>query len=204
VIVLGLDPGFRAFGWVIVRIVDGVWEILALGVIRTKKTPGKKTLVRDDDARCGAEIMRELLRITRQWPPDVICAESLTLVRAIRGKGGVPVMPASKNSRAWGHVDALAEVLEVELLQAAPQTIKKKAAGAADASKSDVQAALDLRFNGALTRHLSAIRAKSMHEHPTDALGAIVALEHEGAFRSARRRSPAQGPRQRSLDELTA
>lgn len=195
-IALGLDPGFVSFGWAVLRLEHDRERLLGLGVIRTKKVAGK-VLKRDDDHRRCAEIARELLRITREWKPDVICAEALAHAPvATRGGMSIPTIATSTSGRAWGLVDMLAEVHQVALLQAAPQTIKKACAGAANASKVEVQAALDRRLDGALGRQLGLIRAKRQHEHASDAVGAVIALLHHDAVRLAR------SVKQRHLREL--
>ena len=184
ILALGLDPGFTAFGWSVVRVGVNDEELVALGVLRTKKGKDAK-LKRDDDHRRYAELARGLLEVTSRWRPAVICAEALTHVPARPGRPGrprrpAPVLAVSKGARVWGLVDMLSEVYRVALLQAAPQTIKKATTGKASASKPEVQAALDERFAGRVAELLAPIRAKSVHEHPVDATGAVIALrEHE-------------------------
>lgn len=178
ILALGLDPGFTAFGWSVVRVGVNDEELVALGVLRTKKGKDAK-LKRDDDHRRCAELARGLLEVTSRWRPAVICAEALTHVPARPGRPA-PVLAVSKGARVWGLVDMLSEVYRVALLQAAPQTIKKATTGKASASKVEVQAALDERLGGRVSELLAPIRARSVHEHPVDATGAVVALrEHE-------------------------
>lgn len=196
-IVLGLDPGFVNFGWAVVRLGD-TEQIVALGVIRTAKAKDK-VLLRDDDHRRCQEIARELIRVLKQWPPDVFCAEALAHAPVAKRGGGtsIPVIATSKSGRAWGIVDALAEVHRVAVLQAAPQAIKKKVTGSASSSKAEVEEALDARFDGQLSRLLAPIRAKSVHEHAADALGAVVALldhDHLRLARAAHARAQAPSP----------
>lgn len=184
-IALGLDPGFTAFGWAVLRVgADrGDEQLLALGVLRTKKSKEAR-LKRDDDHRRCAELARGLLDLTERWSPAVLCAEALTHVPTRPGRKA-PGLAVSKGARVWGLVDMLAEANRVALLQAAPQTIKKACTGQASASKMEVRAALDERFAGRVSELLAAIRAKSMHEHPVDAAGAVIAQLDHPHFRLA-------------------
>lgn len=186
---LGLDPGFTAFGWSVVRLYPNREELVALGVLRTKK--GDAKLKRDDDHRRCAELARGLLEVTGQWRPSVICAEALTHVPQRPGKPA-PILAVSKGARVWGLVDMLAEVYQVALLQVAATTIKKATTGNAKASKLEVQEALDERFGGAVSAALSSIRAKTKHEHPVDATGAVIACRNHESVRLAlaTRRAP--------------
>ncbi len=190
-IALGLDPGFASFGWAAVRVQDGPTpidpvslDLLALGVIRTKKAQGKVLLRDDDHRRCG-EIVRALLAVTREHRPAILCAEAFS-----HGGGGPEarkqVATIAKMGRAWGIVDTLCEVLQAGLLQVSPQTIKKATTGQRKASKAEVRRALDERLSGQLEAHLAGIRATKQHEHPVDALGSIVASLDHDHFRLAR------------------
>ena len=189
-IALGLDPGVASFGWGVVDVANVTVPlgdelgVLELGVIRTKKGKGK-ILVRDDDHRRMGEISRALLDVTRRYRPDVICAEAFSM-----GGGGaahrVQISTVAKMGRVWGLVDMLCELYGVALLQTRPQDIKKRLTGRQSATKLDVQEALDERLEGQLAQHLAAIRAKTQHEHPVDAIGSIVALLDHDHFRLAR------------------
>lgn len=174
---LGLDVGFAAFGWAIAEL-DPDPRALALGLIRTKKDQ-RKVLLAVDNHKRGQQIVRELVDVLDLCPDvGVICAETISFVRSNT------VM--AQMGRAWGIVDALAELRGLPLLQASPQEIKKancplhKAA-----SKLDVQQSLEERFGEAVRQQLVRI-PRSMHEHPCDALGAIVACLSRDELRLAR------------------
>lgn len=195
-IAFGFDASFLHFGWAVIRLHPDREQLISLGVIRPKsdKTLERK---RDNDQHRGAQLATELLELTRHWRPGVICVEALAHA-PVRTRAGssIPVVATSKSGRAWGQVDMLAALYRCALLQVAPQTIKRVCAGSASASKAEVQAALDERFNGALSRHLRMIRAKSVHEHAVDAVGAVVALLDDPHLRLAR---AAAGSRQQPL-----
>lgn len=186
-VALGFDPSFLHFGWAAVELGPDRERLLGLGVIRPKsdKTLERK---RDNDAQRGAQLARELLVLTGQWKPGVICAEALAHapVRLRGGGSSIPVIATSKSGRAWGQLDLLAEIHRCSVLQVAASTIKRVCAGSGSASKADVQSALDERFAGAVSRQLRLIKAKTMHEHATDALGAVVALLDDPHLRLAR------------------
>ncbi len=183
-VALGLDPGFASFGYAVALLYPNGIELAELGVIRTKKASGK-VLQRDDDHRRVSEIVRALLAVTRKHRPDVICAEALSL-----GGGGatqrMQISTFARMGRVWGVVDTIAEAAEVALIQHSPQTIKKRTVGRNSASKLEVRAALNEMFDGAVESALSGIRARSQHEHPVDALGAIVASLDTTEVRIAR------------------
>lgn len=204
-IALGLDPGLCNFGYAVVQLEHQREQLVALGVVRTKKNKDSK-LVRDDmHLRC-AEIARELRRVTTTWRPDVICSEAFSPVVLGGPRCGAckqPRMQAktiAQSARIWGLVDMLCEEHKKALLQASPQNIKRRVTGDSNASKAKVLEALDARFGGAVSRHLEKIKSKAAHEHPVDALGAVIALLDDNHFRLAL--AGAGIGRQRSLDEL--
>ncbi len=183
VLVLGLDAGFRNFGWGAVRLLPGGGErVEALGSIRTEPSK-RRGLVRDDDQRRAAEIARQLLQIARRHHPAVLCAEALSHVNP---KGArMPVSTTVKVGRAWGEVDMLAELLETALVQASPQAIKQALCGSRSASKAQVQRAVVDRYPEAAA--LLASVPAGRREHPVDAVGAVVASLHSNELRLARR-----------------
>lgn len=183
-IVLGLDPGFRRFGWAVVRLGSQGDELLGMGVWRTAKTAAKANLRKaSDDHRRGQELARELIGALDRWEPTVLCAEAISFVRS------ASVMASM--GRVWGLLDVVCAQRELPLLEASPQALKKAVTGRLDASKADVQAALDARFGGRVSELLAGIRARTDHEHPVDALGAVVACLESDVIRMARRMSAA-------------
>lgn len=181
-VVLGLDPGFAAFGWTAVQLLpDGGERVLELGCIRTERGKGN-VLVRDDDRRRAAELARALLTIARRFEPAVLSAEALSHVNPREAR--MPIATTVKVGHAWGEVDMLTEQLETALVQVAPQTIKKVLCGTASASKSDVQRELVCRYPE-LASLLEPMPA-SFREHPVDALGAVVATLQTNELRLAR------------------
>lgn len=172
---LGLDPGLAHVGWAVVDL-DPLRPI-GLGVIRTAKD-SRKVLATVDLHRRGQQIARALTEILAAYPVGVCCAESISWVRSASTMAGV--------GRAWGVIDAVLEARGIGLVQASPQEIKQAVCGRKSASKAEILDALDERFAGAIRRELRAIRATTLHEHPVDAIGAVVACLDRDEVRIAR------------------
>lgn len=179
-IVLGLDPGFRRFGWCIVEVSATHERLIDLGVWKTEKS-GKKLGVRksSDNHRRGQLLGRDLLALIEQHRPAVITAEAISFVRS------AAVM--AQIGRVWGLLDLACVERDLPLLEVSPQDLKHAVCGRKDASKADVQAALDARFGGRVAELLHPIRAKGDHEHPVDAVGSVVACLDSDVMRMGRR-----------------
>lgn len=175
---LGLDVGFASFGWGIAEL-DPEARVLALGCIRTKKDP-RKVLLAVDNHRRSQELVRGLSEVLDLYPDiGVICAETIAFVRS--------AVVMSQIGRAWGIVDALAELRGLPILQASPQEIKATVCpGVKNASKEAVQHALEQRFGIVVRTQLLKLN-KGDREHPADALGAIVACLTKDELRLARK-----------------
>lgn len=179
-IVLGLDPGFRRFGWAVMRVDGAGEELLALGVWRTDKSDAKRNVRKaSDDHRRGQELGRELLATLERRKPDAVTAEAISFVRSSSVMAQI--------GRAWGMLDLACVQRSLPLLEVSPQDLKRAVTGRADASKLEVQAALDARFGGRVAELLAGIRAKGDHEHPVDAAGSIVACLDTDVIRMGRR-----------------
>lgn len=179
IFVLGLDPGFKHIGWAVVRLLPDAERLVDLGVIRTDKAKNKGLLVSDDLHRRGQEIVRALALVLAAYPFVAVCAESISYPRnaSVCGQLG----------RGWGIIDTLLELRGLALICASPQAIKKAATGKASASKEAVLDALDKRFDGTIRARLRHIKATALHEHPVDAVGAVVASRHHDHLRLAER-----------------
>lgn len=176
---LGIDAGYASLGWAVVDVTEeDAPRIWGLGVIRTVRA--KTKLVRDSDHERFAQISRGLLDIFEATKPAVICAETLS-VAPILG-----ITTAKNMGRVWGIIDMLAETHKTPLLMRDPKAIKMAVTGKAMASKEDMKTALDAKFSGELVNNLSDIKAKTQHEHPVDAVGAIIACAHGTELRLLR------------------
>jgi Holliday junction resolvasome RuvABC endonuclease subunit len=188
-IVLGVDPGFAALGWALVRLEASGEEILQLGVIRTAKSTRKlHVLASSDDHRRGGELTQALAPLVRGV--TAICAEAVS---------HPPHSSAAyKVGRSWGVLDCLASLGCVPVVQVSPQQVKKRLGAAGlvtggrradyagqNASKAAVHAALARRF-AELPQRLAGL-PKGLQEHALDALAVVVAALDSEVIRMARK-----------------
>jgi len=182
-IVLGVDPGLASFGYAIVELEpNGGAELRTLGVLHTSKTDAKrKVLASDDSLRRARELDEALWAVINALAsrPVVICAESMSFPRS--------ASVAAKMGISWGLIAAFANDVGCPVAQCSPQQMKKILCGASNASKVDVQQALDRRFFPSGSGSLFAGVKKTDREHCADALGAVIACEQHEAMLLARR-----------------
>lgn len=173
-IALGLDPGFKSLGWAHVRI-DRRSEMIAdLGLLESEKRGGRAT---DDNVRRTREIARALSPLFEGV--DVVCCEAMSFPRS--------ASVAAKMALAWGVIVCLAEARELPIVQVTPQALKIAVCGDKTAPKEAVLSSLSRRYPELLI-HLEPLR-RTAHEHPTDAVGAVVASLPSELVRGLRRRS---------------
>lgn len=163
---VGLDPGYAAFGWAVAELGAVGPVFTALGVEQTKPAAKKRRLRKLDDLgermRHHAGRLRELLTDVR---PVAICIEGAALPvgrcrpSVIAGLG-----------RCRGLVDMASVVFGVPTLEMSPQEVKRGCAGADNASKADMRAALE-----SLYPELAAMLPTQalLIEHAVDAAAAI-------------------------------
>jgi crossover junction endodeoxyribonuclease RuvC len=180
-LLLGIDPGFASLGWALVELQledDAPVQLVAVGVLRTKKSARKRgTLASDDNLRRARELYAGLSALERVWRPAVVCAESMSFPR----NAGA----AAKMSIAWGVLAALTEARGLPLVQCSPQQLKRAVCESASASKLDVLGALTHRYPALLLK--LADTPRSLWEHPVDALGAVHAALGSEVVRTLRR-----------------
>jgi Holliday junction resolvasome RuvABC endonuclease subunit len=161
--ILGLDPGLANCGFALARPRPGAGdklEVLRIGTWSTKKETKKTGLrVADDNVRRARELAAQLRNLA---PPMVICAEAMSHPRHAGNAG--------KLALSWGIVAAYAEQHGLPVRQASPQAIKQRLCGRKDASKLQVQRALERLYPGVFDG-----LNKGQREHAADALGAIEA-----------------------------
>ena len=175
-IALGIDPGFASFGWAAVRIDER--RIEALGVIRTAKSPKKQSVfAADDNLRRAREIADRLYGVINLWKPAVICAEAMSFPRSASN--------AAKMAMGWGIV----ATLDLPLVQASPQAIKKAVCGMGSASKAEVIAAVMGWCAPGNAPDIGKLPVpRSQHEHCFDAAAAVIACADSDVVRAATRR----------------
>lgn len=182
-LVLGIDPGFAAFGYAVAEVVTtghGI-RVLELDVIRTAKSTAKRNVrTTDDNVRRAREIALHINAVLDGYAPPFIavCAEAMSFPRSSS--------VAAKVALAWGVVAGICEARLLPLLQCTPQELKQAVCGRKTASKEDVELALKERY-GADVIDDHVVGLGKLREHPIDALGAIHACLNTNEIRMARR-----------------
>ena len=195
VVVLGVDPGLAKFGWALVELSHD-WAILEVGTITTVSSTSKAGVTASGDLadRCRllhAELITQLAN--HSIKPTVICAEAFSFPR-VPGKGGkgstIAVKATAQMGYAWGIVCAVGNECDgAPIAQASPQLIKKALCGRANATKLEVQEALERKYGRNIFEKLN----KGQVDHAADALGAIVACKTQDVMLMAQRQAGANG-----------
>lgn len=169
--ILGCDPGFRAFGIALLRLLPDREEVVALRVIRTEKDDKKRNvLAMDDNFRRAQEIAGELELIVQEHPVRIIAAEGMSFPRSSS--------VAAKIALSWGVLAMLCKMTKLPMVQTSPQRMKKVICGSQKASKEDIESALLVRYGNRIEDLFEG--PDGFREHPFDALGAsVVALDSE-------------------------
>jgi Holliday junction resolvasome RuvABC endonuclease subunit len=182
---IGIDPGLAACGLAIVELREARPRVLRLQVIRTAPSPKKRRLRSADDLGDRLRTIATVLHARLQEYPDLVafCVES----KAIPFRNGrMMVKPSAVSAlgRIRGLVDAFAVERALPIIEETAQTLKLLTAGRKDASKADVQAALEHRFPE--VRELWPAQ-KTLVEHAADAVAAVVAGLESDVVRAALR-----------------
>jgi len=181
---LGVDPGLAACGLAIVEL-GASPRVLSLTVARTGPSAKKRRLRAADDLGDRLRAIATVLYARLQEHADLVafCVES----KAIPFRNGrMMVKPSAVSAlgRVRGLLDAFAVERGLPILEETAQTLKLLTAGRKDASKADVQAALEQRFP-----EVKALwpAQKTLQEHAADALAAVVAGLESDVVRAALR-----------------
>lgn len=164
--VLGVDPGFASFGYSIVQLFPKSEEVLSVNVIRTKKSTKKQqVLVADDNFRRARAIAAMLSEVIAMHTPAAIAAEAMSFPRNASA--------AAKVAMSWGILASIVEELQLPLVQATPQQIKKTLTGKTTATKEDVREVLLDRYTNEFDPFMESTPA-GQWEHGFDSVGAVV------------------------------
>lgn len=178
VYVLGLDPGFASFGYSVLRFTPEGEEVVAVNVIRTKKTGKKRNVLASDDnfrrARAIASVLRE---VVVGFQPRALAAEALSLPRNASA--------AAKVAMSWGILADIVEEFQIPLVQQSPQGIKKTLCGKVSATKVEVQEVVMKRYPGAFQPFMDAT-PKGQWEHGFDSVSAVLATIDSDVLRAVR------------------
>lgn len=176
-IALGIDTGLAHFGYALISFEDpSDPKLLTLNCLQTQKSKQKaNVLASADNVRRARELTCCLEPIFSE--ANIVCAESISWPRNASAVG--------KLGMSWGVAAALAEIHGLPFVAASPQQIKKRMTGSASASKQRVQEAV----NGVFPRLADFLeRARipqSRHEHPVDAVAAILTCRDSEIMRAA-------------------
>ncbi len=164
--VVGIDPGLASFGFAVldVRSLRRA-RVLRLGVVTTTKGTDRKLTAAKDNARRCTELAK-MLEVIVARPVWLVCAEAMSFPRSSSA--------AAKMAMSWGLIVANVVKCGAHLLQASPQAVKLVVVGRKDASKKQVEDALQRRYGKRTKALLKGVRG-GLHEHAFDALAAADA-----------------------------
>ena len=144
-------------------------KVLETLVLKTEKSDKKrKVRASDDNFRRGQELSAMLVGLLHRYPDvKACCAEFMSHPRNASVSGQL--------GSFWGIIELLTYIWKLPMLQASPQEIKKVLTGKKNASKLEVQVALQARYPGQFDAYDAIITRKADLEHGYDAAGAVVA-----------------------------
>jgi len=189
---IGVDPGLAACGIAIVDLAGAAPRVLRLYVVRTAPSAKKRRLRSADDLGDRLRAIATVLHARLQEHPDLVafCVESKAIPSAVSALG-----------RVRGLLDAFAVERGLPIIEETAQTLKLLTAGRRDASKADVQAALEQRFPEVRGLWPSP---KTLQEHAADALAAVVAGLESDVVRAALRARGFGQPAEQAKPEVAA
>ena len=183
---MGYDAGFAKGGWAVVEQRGAEYWLLQLKVYQTKKDDGagkRKLRVNEDDKERLHELYRSLREAMDTWKPKAMAVETFQANMKQGRTGQGTSARAFKTEQAVAAAAVLAWERDIVVLPFLPLDLKKPLTGDATATKEDVQAWVSEHVKGA-REALAAIRAKTMHEHASDAVGhAVLALREIAEIR---------------------
>lgn len=127
--IMGIDPGFRATGWLVADVTATGPRYRACGLIRTKKST-KKVLVSHDDAECIRHLVRTLHERIKHFAPRALAIETPV---GSKSQKAVKCM-----SSAYTLCIALAELHQLPIVLLSADQAKKAVTGRKGASKAEV------------------------------------------------------------------
>jgi len=190
---IGIDPGLAACGVAIVDITSVTPRVITLNVVRTAPSAKKRRLRSADDLGDRVRGIATVLRARLEEHRDLvaICVEA-AVIPVVGGRMRAKPSILIALGRVRGLLDAFAVERGLPIIEETAQTLKLLTAGRRDASKADVQAALELRFP-----EVKALwpTQKTLIEHAADALAAVVAGLESDVVRAALRARDLGQPR---------
>ena len=165
--IVGIDPGLASLGWAVAELLPAGPRLLSLGCLRT--APGKAALLKSEDNLARLRVLWRGLQTLADLKPVAIAIESQSWPRNASS--------AAKMAMPWGLICAMAEQLACPVIHISPQALKMAVTGKRDASKDEVEQALNGRAGFETLQNLLGRSGlpRGQWEHPVDAAGAIVA-----------------------------
>lgn len=162
-ILLGIDGGLGSSGWAIISVSSRQEKFVALGLIETKSADKKLKINSNvDQIRRLSELYEQLSIVIKKYKPECLCVESYS-----------PVMKNMKtvimSAKAFGLIIGIALDLNIPVFQRTPRQIKLDFTGIKDASKKQIIAEVNFRFNPVDW----PTKSISRNSHPADAVAAV-------------------------------
>lgn len=178
-VVLGLTPGFRSFGWALMRIEPEMELVLCAGVLRTRTAWRTSDDISSQDMhRRGRELAALLRLVVQRERVDVIAARALEWLRSAK--------TMQESGRAWGVVDTYAAAADIPLLEVAPQDLSLAMTHRRDASREDVEHAVRVRYPGEWIAALEDEVTEGQREHAFEAVAVAAAALPSQVCRATR------------------
>ncbi len=176
-VVLGIDPGYCATGWVAIDVARDV--VIGCGLIRTAKDT-RKVLRHEDTWRRVQLLARQLGRIVEHYEPDALVVEA--------PMGSQSATSASAMAMAYAIVACLSQRLDVPAVRVQAGDAKVAAAGSRAASRDHVAEGVVGRWPELYATAYDAVgRAKKKIERVYDAAACVWAAWDNDLVRMARR-----------------
>lgn len=157
---LALDVGFRATGWVVFN----KGKIVETGCILTEKAKAKTVRMSNDNADRAARIALELQSICSEYKVKGIIGE-------LPSGGAQSAKAMQQMALATGVVAATASILNLPVEWTDPNSVKLAVCGIRSASKDEIMEAIRKKFDYPFAKQ------KNLFEHIADAIGVYLALK---------------------------
>ncbi len=163
VLVMGIDAGFGAVGWVLVDLARD--EVVHYEALKTRKQSDKRGLrVADDDARRCQKVARRILEAHREHQP-------MGWIVELPNAGAQSARANRAMGMATAIISTLVEIEDVPVEWVTPNMVKEVVAGKRSASKGEVRDTVHEALMWPPDMDLYKWEASHIH----DAAGAVLA-----------------------------
>ena len=173
--VLGIDTGLANLGWALVEMTDEGLTLLHAGTVQTKKST-RRVRVSHDRVRRMQEQARYLMKEVPFEEAVAVVFEEQSWPRNATNCAMIGM--------SWGLCVLLCEQLKLPVLQAETGEIKKAVTNKKTASKPEMETWLRARPGFENIAEFLEGLPKTRREHPVDACGAVIAMEHHDTLRA--------------------